>query len=473
MGIQPRSVGRDKETIGAMRWPAPHTILKSILFFALPFLFWIGGKPAIAQSDLRSHKVLSSTQLKEDVAVLEQALRFARPMLDKEFSNEWLDKRFKKLNAELSDSMSYLAFLRKVALLLTETRSFYISWGHSREYMQFRNREIPLFPLRFEICDGRFFLTKALNGETWPKGVELLSIDGVACGKYLKENYALLPIEGENHFLQDRWLEAYFANHHGNFWSQPDSFVVEWADAEGKKRISTVAAVLMSALQPQEPVRAPVIARDSATGIPVIDLRDYLLHKTPLPDWRVDSLLGNLHSDPVMVLDLTGFNGLDLQLGSVLLSRLYPEAHHFYDRLEDFSVDGKGGWRLWKPDSLSAPPVPFPLPNPYQVFSGKLIVVVDGATSSFKRLLAAHLSHRPNTVLMGELPIGNSYSVLADLEIRSLPHSGISISIPKVRLSVKGYAMEGQEQLRVDKVLVRKPGVAMQRLVLDGLASQK
>lgn len=431
------------------------------LVFACPSLW--------AQNGLRSHLVLVPAQLRADAAVLEQSLRFAQPILDKEFNSAWMDKRFRRFNAGLSDSLTYLGFLKEVALLLTETESFSVSWGHSKDYVTFRNAQIPVFPLRFEICDGRFFLTEALNGESWEKGVEVLSIDGVSCTKYLKENYALLPIEGTNTFIQDRWLEDYFPNHHSNFWSQQDSFMVEWLDGNGQKRKRKVAAVLRNDLQSPQYSRKPFISHDRVTDIPILDLSDYHLYRNPLPDWRVDSLFGNLHSTPVFVLDLTGYSDLDLQMASFLLSRLYPEAGFFYDRLEDFSMDGKGGWRLWKPDSLAAPPVPYPLPFTFQWFPGRLVVVVDGETHSFKRLLAAHLRSRPNTVLVGELPNGNSYSVLADYEMRTLPHSGIVISIPKVRMSVKTGAMTGDRQLGLDKEFVRRPGITMQRLVLDWL----
>jgi hypothetical protein len=194
-------------------------LLAILLFFAL-----CAFAPT-PHANWKPYTTFTSKQLNEDFEILVTTLKEAHPDLYRVNSKSVINRRLAHIHEEIKSDKTYLEFLTLLAPLFTEIGCIRTQWGHSADYIRYRNENVPLFPIKIKIESGRFFIDENYSSDsTLGSGIEIMKFNGESPSHYLKKNYGLLPTDGRIKSIQLRWLEKYYPNHHSNFWERPSFF---------------------------------------------------------------------------------------------------------------------------------------------------------------------------------------------------------------------------------------------------------
>ncbi len=379
---------------------------------------------------LLSHRSLSAEELQADFELLISTLREKHPALYRVSTKTALEQRISSIRNNLRSNLGYLEFLKLLAPLFTDIGCIATQWSHPPEFLKFRNQNIARFPLGIKIENQQFYIKDRLSATySITAGSRIVSIDGESPADYLDKNYKLLPRDGQVKTLQRRWLERYFAQHHANFWAQPQSFDLVLQSEEGTTYKRTVPAVKSEAL----PIKRSPSQQEPLTFMSNIALLD--CRGTSATGWSdsfVDSCFRVIseNNTKLLLLDLRGAGAQWPETARKLFDHLKSgteapaseviateAANGFLSNLSDYQQILTASTR----------------PATY-AYTGRLYVLINGWTIGYNGLLCSRLSKRPSTFFAGE-ESGAGRSGMQDLPfVLTLPNSGLKVSIPTFRV---------------------------------------
>lgn len=397
---------------------------------------------------LKSHRIFQPEELKEDFKILVTTLREAHPGLYRVHSREIIDRRIAAIDSAISKPQSYLEFLKLLAPLFVDIGCIHTQWSQSPDFMRFRNDAIPMFPLQLEIRDEHFFVKRNFSSDsTIREGTEILSIDGESAGAYLQKNYALLPVDGEIRSVQQRWLEAYFPNHHSNFWEQPDTFQLVLKNEDGISFTKMLPALLkkdFKANQKTSTAPAPLLQFSVTDSIGLLTIRSFdetVLTKSGFNyNSFLDSSFNELRRQKIssLILDLRGNNEGDLICSEQLFSRLslFPftyvtqiksrsdTAFSFRNHISSFPAENRTTFL----------PLTREMKHKPGAFHGRLFVLTNGWNTGVAGFFCARIQKRPLTYFAGEETGACTFGMNTGTVTLLLPNTGISVEIPTMQL---------------------------------------
>lgn len=395
---------------------------------------------------LRCHKTLTPEQLQEDFNVLITTLREAHPDLYRVNSHEVIDQRITSIEDSLKSGRTYLEFLKLIAPLFTEIGDINLQWGHSQDYIAYRNKNIPVFPIHFDIVNGHFVINDT-NVRGNIAGTEITSINAMRVSDYLEMNYRILPTDGNIRTIQNRWLETFFPQHHSNFWEQPDTFNLELIQP-GKDPIAVKvgAAFHSSAGRRGQGEIAPSFY--TSGNIAVFSFPRFFAFN----DASFYEFLGQhfvrIRNEKFekLIIDLRGASFDDatgMKYGSMLYSFLIDSTRDYVQVARSVIPEQL----TWNQHVKVAAPLPDQVslmgitPDEY-AFKGPVYILADGWTSNARGYFCAIMNERPNTFFAGEECGACTFGMNCCPLRLELPNSGISVQIPTIQFltNVKYYS---------------------------------
>lgn len=420
------------------------------IFLSLTLMIFCFG----ANAQLRSHQFLSSEEAQEDFQILWTTLKEVHPDLYRLNSKIKMDSLAEEMNQDLakSSSVGYLELLSKIAELTTAVGDIHLQWSHSRDYIKFRNQNIPVIPLVFEYWDGSFLLKDDFGQNLQLQlGTKIIAINGEKMDDYLVKNYPLLPIQGENHNIQAEWLANYYPNHHTNFWEQPSFYILESQYQNETIRTDTIWArtkgEFLTSRQEEStntsPYQFKIEGQKAFLKIEYFK-KKYFNEEHPGMDLAefgsyLDSVFQIIHQEKIelLELDIQGFNVGDHRYGQLLFAHLVDQPFQYVEEVKLPQFDQLSEEKyvqvlkttpdsILRPLSAEHPPAIYP-------FSGQLDVYANGISFSAKSLFCSNLVKRAQTTF--KKACGAAYYGINCGELAvNLPHSGIKVYIPTKQL---------------------------------------
>jgi hypothetical protein len=391
---------------------------------------------------LKCHKAFTSDQLKADFLLLTTKLQDVHPDLYRVTPKRLIDKRTSDIQNSIKSRKTYLEFLKLIAPLFTDIGDIGTQWGHSPDYIKFRNENIPIFPLQIKVQDDRFYIRNNYSAdESITPETEIIKINGETPADYLKKNYSLLPTDGKIKSIQQRWLETYFPQHHSNFWAQPDSFKLELKDIAGNIFTKNIRALLKKDIQAKRSSSNAFIPATQfyiSDNIGVLSIPSF---KDAKLETFVDSCFTVMQNQKVksLILNLKCEGSGNLYFGAILYSYLkqspskYAEQIHIKGDSAFNYADLAISYESIKKLSESLTSVTPPKNNS---FNGNLYVITDGWTINSKGFFCAKIQQRPNTFFVGEECGASTFGINEFPISLTLPNTGLQIYIPTVQIEV-------------------------------------
>ncbi len=415
------------------------TRILTILSF-ITFCSFLKNEPG-----LKCHKTFTSDQLKADFLLLTTKLQDIHPDLYRVTPKRLIDKRISDIQSSIKSTKTYLEFLKLLAPLFTDIGDISTQWGHSPDYVKFRNENIPMFPFQLKIQGDKFYVRNNYSDDASivPES-EILKINGETATDYLKKNYSLLPTDGKIKSIQQRWLEAYFPQHHSNFWAQPDTFKLELKDKAGKIYTKSVPALLKKQIQTKKTssnAAVPVLQFYISDNTGVLTIPSFKESNGNKLETFVDSCFTVLQTQKIknLILDLKGDGSGNLYFGSVLYSYLKQTPSKYAEQIH---IKGDSSFKYLEPNtsyesieklSVLLTTVTSPKKNS---FNGNLYVITDGWTINAKGFFCAKVHERANTFLVGEECGASTFGINEFPIALTLPNTGLQIYIPTVQIEI-------------------------------------
>lgn len=424
------------------------------IFPLVGFLLFSCGSPSPEKKaseervPLKSYRIFQPAELKEDFKILVTTLREAHPDLYRVHSREIIDRKIAAIDSAISKPQSYLEFLKLLAPLFVEIGCIHTQWSQSPDFIRFRNDSIPLFPLQLEIRDEHFYVKRNFSSDpTIHEGTEIISIDGEKAGPYLSKNYALLPVDGEIESIQQRWLEAYFPNHHSNFWEQPNTFQLVLKNEDGLIEPKMLPALLKKEFRSNQnapAIAAPLLQFSITDSIGLLTIRSFdetVLIKSGF-DYNsfLDSSFNELRRQKIssLILDLRGNSEGDLICGEQLFSRLSLSPFTYVTQIKsrnDTAFSFRNHISSFPAESRTTfLPLTQEMKHEPLAFHGRLFVLTDGWNTGAAGFFCARIKKRPLIYFAGEETGSCTFGMNTAALTLLLPNTGITVTIPTIQL---------------------------------------
>ena len=287
---------------------------------------------------LDCHKTYSPEELQEDLKILLETLDDVHPDLNRTIPYDFYLEQKKHLQEYFTEPTSYLEFLTQIAILFTRIGDIGLQWGHSKEYIDWRNENVKFFPFQLNHEAGKVYL---VDGE---EEVEVLQINDQPIDKYIQINYDLLPVDGRMRVIQKEWLCRYFPNHHTNFGEQTNTYRIEVKLADGKTETRIVNAVPKSELETKDPEYSDPLEFSIESNVGTLSL-----HSLNLKDFEskeafrdeLDSIFQIVKQKNLrkMIVETAGVSNGSLHLSNILLSYFMTEEYSFLENLVERAPD--------------------------------------------------------------------------------------------------------------------------------------
>lgn len=429
-----------------------------LLIFLLCCAF--GSEP----QKLRCHKTFTPDQLQEDFNILVTTLQEAHPDLYRVNSKKHIDSCIAHIRNQLTTSKTYLEFLKLIAPLFTEIGDINTQWGHSPEYIAYRNANIAVFPTHFRVGQNPFVVTD--SGIT--KGVSIIEIDGEPLSDYLEKNYSLLPIDGKIRSVQWRWLESYFPQHHSNFWSQQEVFHLTVATAASDLSFITVEAQKM---RPYTVISNNVPVFSKTGGIAMMNIPRFVGTDQGSYNEFLEQSFKQIREQKIdtLIIDLwgqanDGFAGMPFGMKlysylidqpSIYVSQLKQDAKKVFTHEKFFSAHGAVAG-----NAVIGTVQPSPL-----AFQGVVYILANGWTSNARGYFCAMMDQRANTFFTGEECGACTFGMNSCALALTLPNSDLRFTIPTAQYVTNGKNYSSLHGPEVTYPLSGNQSEAMQELI--------
>jgi hypothetical protein len=428
-------------------------LMPNLMRKLLTYLFWLIMTACVATDkhldgqgehpQLNCHRIFTSEELSVDFLMLTTKLQEIHPDLYRVTPKPLLEKRINHIQRNIESPKTYLQFLKLLAPLFTDIGDINTQWGHSPDYIKYRNEKIPIFPFQLLIQDEKFYIRANYSEDTSiVSGSELLKINGESVTKYLKKNYSLLPTDGKIKSIQHRWLESYFPQHHSNFWAQPDTFQLELKNKTGKIYFRNIRALLKKEIQLKKNSSNIVEASADFNIIDSIGVLTIPSFNEGKLESFVDSCFNVIKNKRIdnLILNLKGQGYGNHYFGSVLYSYLKPIPSPYADQIyikgdSSFKyVESNTSYESIEKLSILLKSVTSPKRNS---FNGNLYIITDGWSIGSKGFFCAKVQGRANTFFVGEECGSSTFGINDFPTSLILPNTGLQISIPTVQMQIK------------------------------------
>ncbi|MEM7380725.1 MAG: S41 family peptidase [Bacteroidota bacterium] len=456
------------------------------------------------------NKKISSEELLVDFKYLKSNLIKLHAGLYNYHSEQDFEEIFKQYQNKIKDSMSPMEFYRKVGTLVEVIGDAHTEIEPPETFYDALNQEWMVLPVSVVWLNNQLYTIRDFNRDTEiVPGDQILSINGIESGQLFKNLRRYVPRDGRNTTSPNHTLSGLFGqfrNYYAAIYGQPDSYVVEVQDRAGKTRkhsveglkyrtiFDTYDAEKSTVKKAEKPKPLAFRIRDSI-GI----LRVSSFHPGKIKDsgQNFKRIFKNCfvqikkYNVNRLIIDIRGNGGghevVFTELFSYLAKkpfRAYKQLHTITNKvpnpeyyLEQEEIEELENWATKNlqaqqdlflvTDEIGVKQLRPKKPN----FNGKVLVLIDGKTSSAAGDFSGLIRSYGEVMFMGEETGGNPYINTAGTRLTLvLPNSGLQIIIPTLLYTINiegenpGYGMrpEIEVELGIDDFL-GKEDVMMQK----------
>lgn len=408
---------------------------------------------------LPGHHSYPKDVLAQEVEVLQTTLEELYPGLYDMHSKARVQQRFDHMREVASGEgeLSYSRWMAQIAQLTVDLGDQAFQWGHSPNYSQWRDNEVNLPPFNLHQQDGKWLIRQVHDDDSGlTPGMEVSTFQGRKLDDYLRENRALLPVQGTSTATQAEWLEDAFAKHHTNFWERSDTYKLTLADGT----TLNVDGIPGSGYNAAEAYMAtsPRIGFDSeeAVGIMTLPTLDY--HALEAAGTPYEQAIGAVFATvknrecSSLVIDLRGAANGHIKVALELLSYLtdQPVLDSIY-KSPTINITHRVyavSTKMLEPTFLVS--MMRGAEQPDLAFDGKVVVLTDGDNRGATGLLVSALSKRPNTLIVGEQPPVFEWGIHHGTYFLEMPYSKVLVGIPSTRMIVNKAKAGSTDLVPVD-----------------------
>jgi hypothetical protein len=215
--------------------------MKNISFFSLLILGYLFSScSATGNLSYTPERKYSPDQLREDVGVMEKALKENHPSLYWYTPKEEVDASFHKAYARLTDSLNEIQFRTIVAETLFSIRCGHTSVRFSKNYYNYtEGRRLKTFPLLAKIVDdSSLIVTINVNrrDSIIRTGTPLLSINGLSARSIIDSMLPLVSIDGNAKNFSYQNLSNNFSTYYNMRFGLQKNYAVEFIGFNGQNR---------------------------------------------------------------------------------------------------------------------------------------------------------------------------------------------------------------------------------------------
>jgi hypothetical protein len=417
--------------------------MKKLVKFVIALSFLMVPVCSRAQPE----KQYTVEQLRNDFRFLQQNLVGNHPNLYLYTSKNIMDQVFDSLAASIAAPMTELDFYKHITVI-----SPVIGDGHtiilpSEQSLSYHNKSSKFLPYKLRVLQNRLFVELVQTSDTSiGSGAEILSINTVSAAEIINTLMDRQVRDGNNltypNWILNNYFKGYFSFHFGH----PEQFEIRYK--QGESILDTVIKGLFNdsinyyrkrnypglSLEKRhnEGILLTVAGDSSYAIITIKDFHNDVLKKEYRQNFKtvIDAYFRQIEEKRVrsLVLDIRNNQGGDIENGAYLLRYLLSKPFVVLDAY--YNVDNTQNPLVVK--KLNGPSTGFHQPHPF-VFTGKLLVLINGGSFSNSGIVAACLKRNDRAQFIGEETGGNNMVLAGDAENFHLPNTGITIEIPTKR----------------------------------------
>lgn len=434
------------------------------------------GTMAADPAGVPESRVLTAAEIAEDVAIAREAYERIHPGYTRFASAEAMQGSWESLiaQANANEGMSLGNFYIESNRVLAGIRCDHTK-AELPDVMAETRKTVPVYlPMRWELIEGRGFVSIAGEETGLMRGDEILAVDGQALSERVEAVMPLIPFDGQTEWARSGQVaqSAEFRggglDHFGALMFETGS-TAELTIKRGEDAPMTISVGRITYPEWRDLGAGQTAARNFKDAIRFERIGDkaaylavdtFVNYRTPVdPDSLYDPIFKALKDEgrETLIVDLRRNGGGSDDASLRLAAHLMSEKAAFKKdvRVKTLKLDGLEDY-LWTWDSRAMNPNPMGFKKnsdgTYSLrkmvsddlkrmkpdrtaFEGQLILLTSAANSSGStHLLAFIKDQNPDAILIGERTGGNAEGATAGILFTlTLPNSGIKMRVPAMQ----------------------------------------
>jgi len=439
--------------------------------FTLLFILLIISNLSAQNIEKTYERLISPTELKEDLALLKYNLETVHAGLYLYNDKETIDAQFAKIESELTEPMNSLAFHRKLVSLNKIIGNGHTDFDVSESYHNATQKGLPRFPIDIYRDQGELFVVRNMSdNKDIEAGWKIMSINGRNANEVFQELADARGRDGQNETGPEAYINSRFSLAYAFYYGTPDNYEMEFVDKTGKVQAITMEGLSLDRIKANRKLRYDYDARSwYKRGLPglsleikgnktaVLTIRTFsasIIKKTGEKTEKfMQAAFEEIEASGIehLIIDMRGNGGGEPSVSVALFSHLLDKPFTFYDAVYSDvrkipnpkmykegakAINLLGGLVLkendegtfdLKTDGLE------PSKPVWPIYKKQLYVLTDGKSFSQTGETAGFFKSETNAIFVGEecggSPVQNTSGVGLPLE---LPNSKNIVVIPLI-----------------------------------------
>lgn len=429
-------------------------------------MFTLFSNLVLPQKGYNINKKYAPALLKQDAAILKQAILKMHPVIGIYNPKPYYENLFDNFISGLNDSLTEKQFRIRLKGVIEELHCGHTEVMYSRAFSKaIKPMKLNFLPYYVIAMDNKLYTVMAVNRKkdsTIKQGTEILKINNVSMDSILNFSQRMISSDGFGTEGKKLGLRTYINYFYPSLFGRPDTFLLETKKGDSIKTVCVKACnlkdlpVLPIGLKEDSLLRKHKRANISE-GYVLADKKLYVLKIRSFRSTRYKKVyrrtFRTLRKDRAenLVIDLRNNGGGNLENSYRLLKYLldkeqtltlrshvknYPEKKftrgNWAFRFTKFvlkttgtkKVNGDSAWYIEKIK-----------PYKKQHYNGKVYVLVNGGTFSASCIVAAYLKESKRAILIGKETGGTNEGCNAGITpYYTLPNSKLKVRVPAFRI---------------------------------------
>lgn len=456
-------------------------------FRTLTIAFGLGAISALlpGQADTPEKRVLTVEQVARDIALAEEVYQRIHPGYTRYADPSDLREAWQLVVSEAvqNDGLSVGDLYLDTSAVLAQIRCDHTKAELPDALAETRNTDPVYLPMRWEMIEGRGFVTVAMDGSGLQRGDEILEIDGEPLSARADAVRPLIPYDGNTPWVRDAQIAQSYEfrggglDHFGALMFETAAtadLTVRRGDAAATnirvERINhaqwrDLGSGELGARNFKDAIRFERIGDDAA----YLAVDTFVNYRTPVnPAELYDPIFAALQTEgrDTLIVDLRRNGGGSDDAALALVARLIASPAPFMRDIRVKTLDHSGledHIRTWDSRALNPDPRGFTenpdgsysiiealspslstLTPPENAFTGQLILLTSrNNASGSTHLLSFIKAQNQDAILIGEQTGGSAEGATAGILFTlTLPESGIKMRVPAMRSFVNNDGFE-------------------------------
>ncbi|MEL6733717.1 MAG: S41 family peptidase [Bacteroidota bacterium] len=310
-----------------------HTILRGLSAILLFLLALASYAQVDTPSKELPQRTFSKDQLQKDFEVFRGSLEDLHAGLYWYTPKEELDQLFDETGASLNDSLSELAFFRKLTFITSKIRCGHTVIRTSIPTRDYIAQEAKLLPFEIKMIQGKMYVLESRTDEELPlkPGMEIVKINEHTVDALSQLASAVVSSDGfiENHKLIR--FERNFPFFYVSRFGPTDVYEIDYLDLQGQKQSAQINARPTSQLKPLKRSERNLTLSFPDPDVALLKVRQFGNWKEAKKNFSFEKELHTMFEEISsaqvnnLVIDMRGNLGGDDNFGLRLFSYLYDQ----------------------------------------------------------------------------------------------------------------------------------------------------